>query len=200
MANQGPNIRGEETRRKLLDSGMREFHSVGFWGTGVDAIARRAKVPKGSFYNHYESKRSFTVEVVDYYFDRHLAKLREFLENDEMGGLDRLGAYFNERIEFFRGVDAKRGCLMGNLSLEIADQEEAVRQRLAVHFDTWSNMFAACIEEAQESGAMRNGADAKALGNFVLNSWEGAILRMKACGNVKPLEEARKMIFEVVLT
>ena len=68
MANRGPNKRGLETRRKLLAAGMAEFHARGFSATGVDVIAKTAEVPKGSFYNFFESKTTFAAEVVDLYF------------------------------------------------------------------------------------------------------------------------------------
>jgi TetR/AcrR family transcriptional regulator, transcriptional repressor for nem operon len=199
MANRGPNVRGVDTRDKLLQAGVQEFHANGFSATGVDAIARSAKVPKGSFYNHFESKGAFAAEVVDCYFDRHLIKLRELLGDKERPGVERLHAYFDERIVFFKSVGARRGCLMGNFSLEIADHEEVLRQRLASHFQVWSDMFASCIRSAQRSGALRSKIAPDVLADFVLNSWEGAILRMKAERSVKPLEDARKVIFGAIL-
>ncbi|HSV80884.1 MAG TPA: TetR family transcriptional regulator C-terminal domain-containing protein [Ramlibacter sp.] len=188
-----------ETKQKLLNAGLTEFHAHGFHATGVDQIAKSANVPKGSFYNHFQSKQAFGAEVVDCYFERHLAKLRHFLSDSAVAPLQRLHNYFEERIAFFTESGGRKGCLMGNLSLELADCEELVRVRLQERFGEWSLLFGECIQQAQAAGQIDKGADAQALAEFVLNSWEGAILRMKVERSTAPLETARRLIFSSIL-
>src|SRR5262249_47253914 len=43
-------------RDLLLDTGLRVLHERGFNATSVQDITEAAGVPKGSFYNHFESK------------------------------------------------------------------------------------------------------------------------------------------------
>ncbi|MBT2334971.1 TetR family transcriptional regulator C-terminal domain-containing protein [Variovorax paradoxus] len=193
------NAVGNETRRRLIAGGLTEFHARGFHGTGVDAIARTASVPKGSFYNHFESKQTFCAEIVDAYFERHRGKLDLFFNDRSLAPLDRLRAYLDERIEYFTRVELKRGCLMGNLSLELADHEEAVRSRLKDRFDEWAGIFADCIESAQSAGQVSSAFRPSELAGFILNSWEGAILRMRVERTVKPLEIARDFILQSLL-
>ncbi|MGX7704921.1 TetR family transcriptional regulator C-terminal domain-containing protein [Methylobacterium sp. Gmos1] len=200
MPNRAPNRRGADSRRKLLDAGLAAFHASGYTATGVDEISKSAQIPKGSFYNHFGSKQAFGAEVVDLYFERHLAKLHSFLGDRDRAPVDRLRAYFEERTGFFAGLGCKRGCMMGNLSLEAADHSEVLREHLAQHFGTWSALFAATIREAQEAGAVRSHFDADRLADFILNSWEGALLRMKAERSTKPLDDAQAVIFGSVLT
>jgi TetR/AcrR family transcriptional repressor of nem operon len=200
MANKALNRRGQESRRKLLEAGMAKFHANGYAATGVDVISKAAKVPKGSFYNHFGSKEAFGAEVVDAYFVRRLATLRQFLHDVEAPPLARLRSYFDERIANFEKLGCRRGCMMGNLSLETADQNEVLRRHLAEHFETWSSLFAQCIAEAQARGEIRSTTDPRLLADFVLNSWEGALLRMKAKRSIEPLKTAKMMIFATVLT
>jgi TetR/AcrR family transcriptional repressor of nem operon len=187
------------TRRKLLDAGLSEFHAHGFHATGVDQIAKSANVPKGSFYNHFASKQAFGAEVVDCYFERHLTKLRHFLSDDEVQPLQRLHNYFDERINFFTENGGRKGCLMGNMSLELADHEEQVRIRLAERFSDWSLLLRECISQAQAAGEISKSADVPSLAEFVLNSWEGAILRMKVERSTEHLDTARRLIFSSIL-
>jgi TetR/AcrR family transcriptional repressor of nem operon len=193
------NSTGPDTRQRLLDAGVSEFHAHGFHATGVDVIAKTANVPKGSFYNHFDSKQAFGAEVVDCYFERHLAKLQHFLVDAEKPALDRLASYFEERIAFFTYTGGKKGCLMGNFSLELADQEEEVRGRLQGRFSEWALLFKACIAQAQATGDIKNMTEPGLLADFVLNSWEGAILRMKVDRSIQPLETAKAMIFLSIL-
>jgi TetR/AcrR family transcriptional repressor of nem operon len=175
------------------------MHTEGYTASGIQSIVEAADIPKGSFYNHFASKEAFAAEVADAYFDRGLVKLREILCDPGVAPLKRLAAYFDDRIEAFRAAKYTRGCLLGNLSAEIADQSTLIRGRLVEHLGGWSKFFEDCIAEAQKHGAIRNRLPAALLGRFVLNSWEGALLRMRAEKSDAALLEFKKVIFGTVL-
>jgi TetR/AcrR family transcriptional regulator, transcriptional repressor for nem operon len=191
-----PNL---HTRDDLLRAGVRLLHDSGYAATGVKEIVDAAEVPKGSFYNHFESKESFGGEVVDTYFERGLPELRALLTNENIPPLARLHTYFDERIRGYRAGGYLRGCLMGNLSLEIADHSAVIRERLATHFGTWAGLFEDCIAEAQATGAIGSRLPAPLLAQFLLNSWEGALLRMRAEQSEEPLNQFTEVIFRTVL-
>jgi TetR/AcrR family transcriptional repressor of nem operon len=200
MVNKAANKRGQGSRRKLLETGLAQFHANGYAATGVDLISKAAKVPKGSFYNHFGSKEAFGAEVVDTYSERHMAKLRQFLHDERVSPLTRLQSYFDERIATFEKLGCRRGCMMGNLSLETSDRNEVLRRHLAQHFETWAGLIAQCIAEAQARGEIGTKTNPRLLADFVLNSWEGALLRMKTTRSIEPLKTAKTMIFTTVLT
>ena len=85
------------------------IHAEGYTATGVQSIVESVAVPKGSFYNHFASKDAFAAEVVDAYFDSGQLKLRERLCNDDAPPLDRLKAYFDERIDALRASGFTKG-------------------------------------------------------------------------------------------
>ena len=58
-----------DTRTQLLQAGMTLFLTQGFHGTGIKAILDVVGVPKGSFYNYFESKNAFGVATIEYYAD-----------------------------------------------------------------------------------------------------------------------------------
>jgi TetR/AcrR family transcriptional regulator, transcriptional repressor for nem operon len=187
------------TRDSLIRVGMRMFHEAGYAATGIKEITDAAEVPKGSFYNHFESKEAFGKEVVDFYFGSGLDVLRELLGNNSIPPLERLRTFFDARIRGFRANGYMRGCMMGNLSLEVADHSASIRGQLAVHFRTWSGLFETCIAEAQTTGAMRNRLPAPLLAQFLLNSWEGALLRMRVEKSDVPLKEFIQVVFGSLL-
>ena len=43
-------------RDKIIQAALDRFHALGFSACGVQEIVDRAGIPKGSFYNHFESK------------------------------------------------------------------------------------------------------------------------------------------------
>jgi TetR/AcrR family transcriptional repressor of nem operon len=56
-------------RKKILIEGLRVAHERGFAGTSVRDIVEAAKVPQRSFTNHFASKESFCLEILDLYFE-----------------------------------------------------------------------------------------------------------------------------------
>jgi TetR/AcrR family transcriptional repressor of nem operon len=197
-ARRGPKPR-PHLRDNLIRVGVRILHESGYTATGIKDVVDAAEVPKGSFYNHFESKEAFGKEVVDFYFDKGLVELRALLGNRDIPPLERLQSYFSERTRDFQAAGYVRGCMLGNLSLEIADQSASIRDRLAVHFRTWSGLFAECIAEAQATGAISNQLPAALLAQFLLNSWEGAMLRMRVEKSDVPLQEFTEVIFGSLL-
>jgi TetR/AcrR family transcriptional repressor of nem operon len=183
------------TRANLVQAGLRMMHAEGYAATGIQGIVEGADVPKGSFYNHFPSKEAFGAEVIDAYSDRAQDKLRDFLCDPGVAPRARLEAYFDDRIEAFRASNYTRGCLMGNFSAEAADHSALIREHLVQQFAAWSSLFEACIAEAQAQGTIGRQFPAALLARFTMNSWEGALLRMRVEKSDAPLIEFKEIVF-----
>ena len=184
------------TREKLIQSGLQAIHTSGYGATSIQSIVEIADVPKGSFYNFFPSKEAFAAEVIDAYSTRGQERLRSFLLNQDIAARDRLEAYFDDRIEAFRTAQYVRGCLMGNFSAEAADQSALIRDGLTKHFGAWCKLFETCIAEAQKQGEISDQFPASLLAKFLLNSWEGALLRMRAEKSDVPLLDFKEIVFK----
>lgn len=152
--------------------------------------------------NHWKGERHpdhHRQQVVDTYFESGLNELQALLCNENIPPLERLRSYFALRMSAFSAVHFTRGCMLGNLSLEIADHSDTLRSRLCIHFQTWSGLFEQCIAQAQENGTIKTALPARQLAEFLLNSWEGALLRMKAEKSDAPLHDFIKVVFHTIL-
>jgi TetR/AcrR family transcriptional repressor of nem operon len=121
--------------------------------------------------------------------------LREYLCNPEIAPLVRLRGWFDHRIEALTASDYARGCLLGNFSAEAADHSASIREHVAHEFSAWSSVIADCLSEAQRQGAIGNQFPSALLADFILTSWEGALLRMRAEKSVAPLVDFKTFIF-----
>ena len=92
-----------DTRKNLVQVGLRMLHADGYAATGIQSIVEGADVPKGSFYNHFASKEAFGAEVLGAYFDRNEGKLHAILSNAKAAPRERLEAYSHAR----RGADRR---------------------------------------------------------------------------------------------
>jgi TetR/AcrR family transcriptional repressor of nem operon len=91
-----------------------------------------------------------------------------------------------------------RGCLIGDFSLETTSQSKLLRQRLESIFQEWRAPFASCIAEAQTIGEIDSTFDPMDLAEFLLASWEGAILRMKVERSPAALDRFKSIVFQTV--
>ncbi|MGA2850453.1 MAG: TetR family transcriptional regulator C-terminal domain-containing protein [Terracidiphilus sp.] len=137
--------------------------------------------------------------MIEAYSIRGQERLRSFLLNQDVAPRARLEAYFDDRIDAFRAAQYVRGCLMGNFSAEAADQSALIRKGLTKHFGAWCDLLEACIAEAQKQGEIGNQFSASLLAKFVMNSWEGALLRMRAEKSDAPLLDFKEIVFKGLL-
>jgi TetR/AcrR family transcriptional repressor of nem operon len=187
------------TREHLLEVGLERLRSTGYTATGVKEILDLANVPKGSFYHYFPSKEDFAVEVVQQYGAGERQRWERILGNRAVAPLDRLRQYFEELISVYGQRGAISGCLMGSLSLEVADHSPKLRSLLQAAFGQWQQAIAAVLREAVECGELSETTQPDMLADFLLNSYEGALLRMKAEKSDRPLEIFLQFAFDVLL-
>ena len=177
-----------DTKIRLLEEGTRLFLERGYNHTGIEAIIQAAGVPKGSFYNYFSSKEDFGLQVIDRFADGYADELDRSLGDRSMPPLGRLRHYFEGVIGRLESNACRNGCLVGNLSQEMACQSERLRTRLEEVFEGWVDRYASCLDEARDAGEIEPGRDVRQLAEFWLNSWQGAILRAKTTRTTTPLK------------
>jgi TetR/AcrR family transcriptional regulator, transcriptional repressor for nem operon len=185
-------------RERILDAGLRVMFRSGYIGSGVREITAEAAVPQGSFTNHFRSKEAFAGEVLDRYFEHTKGLVHQALEDHSLGPRQRLLRYLDLITARLADDGYRRGCLIGDFSLEAVPHSEVLRQRLAAIYAEWREPFAACIAEGQRLGEISTAFESGELADFLLASWEGAILRMKVDRNPAALERFKTIAFQTV--
>lgn len=187
------------TRDHLLQVGLRRIHSMGYASTGVKEILDDAGVPKGSFYHHFPSKEAFAKEVLELYVRGENERAEKILRHGKGAPLKRLRRYFEELIAVYGPTAEISGCMVGNLSLEMADRSESIQSLLHLSFSNWQTGIAGVLQEAIDRGDLAKSNKPQELGSFLLNSYEGALLRSKADRSSKPLENFLHFAFDALL-
>ncbi|KAM3105793.1 TetR family transcriptional regulator C-terminal domain-containing protein [Phormidesmis sp. 146-33] len=189
----------EDTKLALIKAGRRIVVEKGYNHTGIQEILQAVGVPKGSFYHFFSSKEEFGLAIIDDDSQMHDRIVEQYLGDISLSPLNRLKRYFAFKLEEFETLQYREGCLFGNLSQEMADQNETFRVRLQEAIDRWRDQFAACIQAAQDAGEVSKKQQAKDLAEFCLNSWEGALLQMKVTKSDAPLKNYMQFMFGVIL-
>jgi len=185
-------------REAILKAGLKVMFQSGYQGASVRDICAAAGVPQGSFTNHFRSKEAFAEEVLDRYFANTKGHVKTALDDKSLTPRQRLKRY----LDIISGVLAdekwNRGCLIGDFSLETTSESKPLRKRLEAIFQEWRAPFAACIAEAQTSGEIDSTFDPVDLAEFLLASWEGAILRMKVERGPAALNRFKTIAFQTI--
>ena len=187
-------------KNDIIAAGLRVMFRKGYNGAGVRDVVAEAGVPQGSFTNHFRSKEAFAAEVLDQYFAHTRELVGQALNDRSLGPRARLLRYLDIITQRLADDDYLRGCLIGDFSIEVSQTSELLRERLVAIYQEWRKPFERCITEAQQAGEISTRFSPNDLADFLLVSWEGAILRMKVDRNAEPLDRFTRIAFAAVFT
>ena len=188
----------KHVREDLLNAGFRLFWQSGYEATGIREIVAEAGAPQGCFTNYFRSKVDFAREILERYFVYVSGIVQEALEDKSLTAAGRLRRYLDVITGKLEESNWARGCMIGNFSLETSPHSEHLRGKLSSLFEEWRRPFAECIAEGQALGELSATFPADELADFLLASWQGAILRMKVERGAAPLERFKSIAFKTV--
>lgn len=191
---------GSETKAEIVRIGAEIIGESGFNSTGLEAILKKAKVPKGSFYYYFSSKDDFGLAVIDQGAVDFANQLRNYLRDTAYPPVERLRKCLENSLAMTESNRCKKGCLIGTLGQELAGQNEKFRKRIDEVFQSWKAIIADCLEEAKSRGDIAKSNDCDQLADFLLTGWEGAILRAKVMKSVRPMRDFIDIFFGTILT
>ncbi len=168
----------------------------GYHGTGISDIVEAADVPKGSFYNHFESKAAFVATLID----RYGTALREGFEallaaQPTEDPLQALIGVYRMSIAFQESAGLP-GCLIGNLAAELGADDDECNAAACAQMKAWAGRVTALLEDGQARGRVRGDRSAAELAAFFWDAWEGALLRAKVERTTAPLERTLDLLHD----
>jgi len=185
------------TREEIVKAGMQCLLERGYNGVGVQDITEAAGVPKGSFYNHFDSKEALGAEIVARYGAQ--TTRREILTDQSMPPIKRLRAHFERLNGIFTDAKFKRGCILGNFSAELSGQSDLIRDGLRELYKQWTGDLEAAIADAKTRGDVANKSSAADLAAFLLDAYEGALLRARVERSAAPFKRFMDFAFTQIL-
>lgn len=185
-------------REKLLDQGAELLTEHGYHGTGLKKILDTIQVPKGSFYNYFESKEKFVAEIIDLYSENNIANLDAYIESAHG---DPVATIRNLHFEIIAEMDKhhRKGCLLGNLAAEIGSISEPCQAAMKRAISHWKRRFHSLFEQGQRQGLIRDDISTDALSDLLWSTWQGGLLRMKIDGGTAHLNLIVEVMFDKLL-
>jgi len=106
-------------REALIFTAAKLIHEKGYNNIGIKAILDEMNIPKGSFYHYFKSKEELGLSIIDLYINDTGNCLNQ-VEKSIKGLNEFSNIFFNRLVE----LNMKRGCPVGNLILELSDENE----------------------------------------------------------------------------
>ncbi len=173
----------------------KSFHSV-----GLAEILSAVKLPKGSFYYHFESKEQFGVEMLRHYVVGATAWRTQFLLSTcpEPDPFLRLMSFFEGIVAKMLGNHGKCPCLISKLASELADYSEPMREILAQGNRQWINIYEQVLGEALTKKKIAPATALPTLAMLLHDLHTGAMHRSSIERSPVPLREAMVHIREIL--
>ena len=187
------------TKNRILEAGAEIIHLKGFYHTGIQEILSAAAVPKGSFYNYFKNKDDFGLQLIDYFVEYYTHLSRNILEDGTIPPLERIRRLLEWFIGFFKSKNYAYGCPIGNLAQEMGDLSPAFRKKLKMALGSIVDIHSRLLAKAQREGELSQSLDVREAARFLISSWHGALVHMKAVKGPEPLENHIRFIFDHVL-
>src|ERR1700686_1537356 len=187
--------RGAATRARIVEAAADLIYAHGVERTSLDDVMAASGVSKSQLYHYFVDKNALVLDVIARQTERILDAQRPHLE-----ALDSLPALKAWRDAFVRLNKAAqfRGCPLGSLASELANDSEPARERLADSFSVWRDRIENGLARMQERGEFSASADPHELALALLSAVEGGLLLAKTAQSSRPLEIALDMAIDHV--
>lgn len=172
----------------------------GYNGTGVKDLTDAADIPKGSLYNYFANKEDYAKEAILLYYNEMNKKQFDHLVNDKLAPLERIKSFYSTMIQTFNNEQqCKFGCFVGNITQEMSGTSAILREVTnQIHCEI-ARKIKHCLADAVMHKAMEKNTNVDILAEFITNSWQGSLLKIKATNNKKSLDDFYTVLVEILL-
>jgi AcrR family transcriptional regulator len=182
--------RGAATRARIVEAAADLIYAHGVEQTSLDEVMAASGVSKSQLYHYFADKNALVLEVIARQTERVLDAQHPQLE--ALGSLPALKAWRDAIVRLNRRTRGK-GCPLGSLASELANDSESARKRLAGSFAVWRDRIEQGLAKMRERGELAASADPRELALALLSAVEGGLLLAKTTQSSRPLEIALDM-------
>jgi len=148
------------------------FSSKGYSETSMEDIVQTTGVSRYGLYGTFGNKRELFEQALDQYAEG-MGK-RSFLRLLEPGAsLDHIRNIFTERVADMCGADEQKGCLFIHTAMEMAPQDEELRDVLQRFMKRMSKAFSIGLDSAKSRGEISADVDVDAAGELLMSTMFG---------------------------
>jgi TetR/AcrR family transcriptional repressor of nem operon len=184
--------RGEATRARMISSAADLMYVRGVNAVTLDDVRAATGTSKSQLYKHFpDGKPELVRAVVALRGEQILAR-----EEQRLARLKTMSGLRRWRDALVQGAALQGGaygCALGNLVVELSDQDEQARTSLSTHFATWEGLLANGFRRMQDDGILPASTDPDALATGLMAALQGGYLLAQANHDVSSMAIALDM-------
>jgi AcrR family transcriptional regulator len=151
--------KGEQTRQAILSRALGIVSDVGYEGLSIGVLAEETKLSKSGLFAHFKSKEALQLGVIQEVVNQFTLRVVQPALAAPRGE-PRLTVLFEKKLQWIRGEQELRGCLLQKASLEYHNRfGHPVRERLVHALQDWRELVVRCAQTAIEEGHFRGDLD-----------------------------------------
>ncbi|WP_372739399.1 TetR/AcrR family transcriptional regulator [Neptunomonas sp.] len=159
----------EFDRSEVLIKAMDVFWRTGYTATSVTDLVNATHLKPGSLYGAFKSKRGLFLEVIDIYANRSLTRISECMEqSDSDSSIDAISNFF---LRFCQDIECDKigkGCLMVNTMLELATEDDEIREKITQYLNRIEHCFYISLENSRLKGDLKTDTDCDSLAKMLM--------------------------------
>lgn len=164
----GPALKGERTRKSILDRAVDLASIEGLQGLTIGRLAEELKMSKSGLFAHFGSKEELQLATVEVAAERFIHEIFTSAIQQPRG-FPRLLAICELWLSYMRGGVFPGGCFFAAASFEFDSRPGPVQDRIRVLMNDWIGALERAIRMAQDENHLRADVDPEQLA-FELNS------------------------------
>ena len=188
--------KGDETKDKILEVSLDLLHKRGYFATSINNIIDNSGVKKGSIYFHYRSKEILIIEVLNQAIERYEKQISDGVSHETAS--DQILDMIDAITGYHANGDISKGCLFGNMALEIGHDGSEISALIESFFKRWENEFISLLNTAEKNGEIKLKEPARVFARMILASIEGGVLLSKISGNTESLKDCMRFIKSLI--
>jgi TetR/AcrR family transcriptional repressor of nem operon len=178
-------VRGEATRRRIVEQSASVFNRRGYSGTSMSELMAATGLEKGGLYRHFASKEDLAAAAFDYAW--------ETVSEPRWRGLEGCGSSLEKLLLLVKNFVEQPprtlpgGCPLLNTAVDSDDGNPMLRGKARAALDRWRAKIADIVHQGQRNGELRGGVDPAAVAAIVIASLEGAVMMSRLEKTREPL-------------
>jgi AcrR family transcriptional regulator len=144
----------KNTQLKIVEKAQQLIWQRGYEGTSLNDVVEKAGVSKGAFFHYYPNKQAISQKVIDKYAQEHLKAPLEKSLASAASVKEGLFNWVQGFFETYKEHGFRGGCLLGNMALELSDQNDAAREAIKAHFLDLENTLVSALKPLAEDGRL----------------------------------------------
>ena len=169
-----------ESKVRFLDAALQVIRTKGYSATRIEDVCDAAKLTKGSFFHHFESKEDLALAAAAHFAAMADALFATASYQSLTDPLERLLGYVEFRIAILQGSLPEFTCLLGTMVQETYDTHPDIRAACDTHISAHAAQVAKVIAEAKRRYAPDAPWSAESLALHIQAVLQGAFILAKA--------------------